>query len=82
MTLIHFNQPFFLLLVPVAVALVLMVSRRSRRIGGRRLVAAIRLLIALCIVLSISGPHVRRSGCRVCRIFVVDASPCAIRSKG
>ncbi len=78
MTLIHFNRPFFLLLVPVAVALVLMVSRHCMR--RRRLVAAIRLLIALCIVLSISGPHLRRSGRRVCRIFVVDASASASAS--
>jgi len=75
---IAFEHPYALLLAPVAITLVLLLTLHPNAHTRRpRLAAAIRIVVALCVVLCLSAPSVRQPGQLISRVYLVDASASA-----
>ena len=66
-------QPYLLLLIPAAAAVLFMLARR-RSAGRPWLHAAVRLAVVSAVVLAMAGIEVRRGGFSFLRVFLLDVS--------
>lgn len=80
----RFNYPLLLILIPLIVVFVLYRAKRLARLSvwRRRSIIALRVVIAILIVLGISGFGLNKVSDNATTVFVVDSSDSAVDSKG
>ncbi|AEV67175.1 VWA domain-containing protein [Acetivibrio clariflavus] len=79
----RFNYPLLLLLIPIVVAFVLFRAKRLFRLAAwrRRLIVALRVVVAILLILCISGFGLKKTSDSATTVFVVDSSDSAANSR-
>ena len=79
----RFNYPLLLVLIPIVVAFILYRSKRLARLTmwRRRFIIALRVTVAILIVLGIAGFGLKKVSDNTTTVFVVDSSDSALDSK-
>lgn len=79
----RFNYPLFLVLIPIVIAFILFRAKRLARltVGRRRLIIALRITVAILLVLGIAGFGLKKVSDNTTTVFVVDSSDSALDSK-
>lgn len=79
----RFSYPLLLILIPIVVAFVLFRAKRLSRLTvlRRRLIIALRVAIAILLVLGIAGFGLKKVSDNATTVFVVDSSDSALASK-
>jgi len=79
----RFNYPLFLILIPIVLAFILFRAKHLSRltVWRRRLIIALRVTIAILLVLGIAGFGLKKVSDNATTVFVVDSSDSALDSK-
>jgi len=79
----NFDYPYLLLLIPVAAAFIMFMSRNSVRLERwrRRAVITLRIIVLVLLILCIAGFGMKRFSDSSTTIFVVDSSESAAKMK-
>ena len=79
----RFSYPLLLILIPIVVAFVLFRAKRLFRLAAwrRRVIVALRVTIAILLILGISGFGLKKVSNSTTTVFVVDSSDSAVNSK-
>ena len=79
----RFNYPLFLILIPIFIAFILFRAKRLARltVGRRRMIIALRITVAILLVLGIAGFGLKKVSDNTTTVFVVDSSDSALDSK-
>ncbi len=79
-----FNHPLVLLLIPVAVAFLLITARKLLKSAmlNAKLIIALRALLLTILILALSGMGLKRVSNEVTTVFVVDGSESTLKMQG